>query len=87
MGKGQHRTIDFNWDGILVEEPDLDSLGDLFSEDEVKNAINLLPGHKAPWSGRVHERFFTSIVGILSVTMLCELSISSGIFMWPTSIG
>lgn len=47
MGKGQRRRTDFNWASLHFEELDLDSLDDLFTEDEVKNAINLLPGDKA----------------------------------------
>jgi hypothetical protein len=40
--------MDFNWAGLHFEEPDLASLDDLFTEDEVKNTINLLPDDKAP---------------------------------------
>jgi hypothetical protein len=48
MGRGQNRHKDFNWAGLNFEAPDLASLDDPFTEEEVKHAINLIPGDKAP---------------------------------------
>jgi hypothetical protein len=47
MGRGVARTIDFNWDTINFEEPNLEILGDPFSEEDVFMAIKLIPCDKA----------------------------------------
>jgi hypothetical protein len=48
MHKTDARGIDFNWDAIHFEEPNLTNLGGPFSEEEVRNAINQMPSDKAP---------------------------------------
>jgi hypothetical protein len=47
LKKGNVRTLDFNWDALHFSEPNLSSLGDPFSEEEVRKAINLMPSNKA----------------------------------------
>jgi hypothetical protein len=48
MKKGDPMALDLNWEAIHFEETNLDSLGDPFSEKEVRNAIHQLPCDKAP---------------------------------------
>jgi hypothetical protein len=48
MKRGAARTHDFNWEDINYELMDLHHLGDPFSEEEVKLAINHLPSDKNP---------------------------------------
>jgi hypothetical protein len=48
MGRGEARKCDFNWDGIVFENPSLQHLGEPFTEEEVLHAIKQLPGDKAP---------------------------------------
>jgi hypothetical protein len=48
MGPGNARSIDFNWDMLHFEEPNLASMGDPFTEDEVRKAINQMPSDKVP---------------------------------------
>ncbi|KAK1684747.1 hypothetical protein QYE76_045595 [Lolium multiflorum] len=40
IARGPSRLCDFNWDGLYFEDPDLQTLGDPFSEEEVKSAIS-----------------------------------------------
>jgi hypothetical protein len=44
MGRSATHT---RWDDLAFEKSGLESLGDPFSEDELKNAINLMPDVKA----------------------------------------
>jgi mannosylglycoprotein endo-beta-mannosidase len=48
MHKSDDREVDFNWDALHFEEQNLTNLGDPFSEEEVRNAINQMPCDKAP---------------------------------------
>jgi hypothetical protein len=48
MGRGGARTVDFNWEAIHFDNPNLEALGDPFTEEEVRNAINQMPNDKAP---------------------------------------
>jgi hypothetical protein len=48
LKKGPPRSLDFNWGAFHFTEPDLSSLGDSFSEEEVRKAINSMPNDKAP---------------------------------------
>jgi hypothetical protein len=47
IGRGDGRTRDLNWDELNFEEPDLSSLGDYFSEEEVKNMVSKCPTIKS----------------------------------------
>jgi hypothetical protein len=48
MRKGDARSVDFNWEGIHFDNPNLESMGDPFTEEEVSNAIKQIPSDKAP---------------------------------------
>jgi hypothetical protein len=48
MHRGRARTVDFNWESIHFESPNMDSLGVPFTEEEVRNAINQMTSDKAP---------------------------------------
>jgi hypothetical protein len=48
MGRGDTHTVDFNWDALHFDNPNLAPLGDPFSVEEVRNAINQIPSDKAP---------------------------------------
>jgi hypothetical protein len=58
MRKGNTRTIDFNWDALHFPEPDLTTLRDPFSEEEVRKAVNLMPSDKAPGPDGFTGAFF-----------------------------
>jgi mannosylglycoprotein endo-beta-mannosidase len=58
LRKGNARTLDFNWDALHFSEPDLTSLGDPFSEEEVHKAVNLMPSDKAPGTDGFTGAFF-----------------------------
>jgi hypothetical protein len=58
LSKGGPRTCDFNWDDLHFEDPGLQSLADPFSEEEVRNAINLMPSDKAPGPDGFTGAFF-----------------------------
>jgi hypothetical protein len=47
-GTRKTRSQDFNWEEINFVETDLHSLGEPFTEEEAKHAINLMPNDKAP---------------------------------------
>ncbi|KAK1644652.1 hypothetical protein QYE76_062457 [Lolium multiflorum] len=48
IDRGEPRKEDFNWEEVHFEESALEGLGDPFTEDEVKNAIDQMPIDKAP---------------------------------------
>jgi hypothetical protein len=48
MGRGDPSSHDFNWAELNFPSPDLHSLGEPFTEEEVKEAIKQMPGDKAP---------------------------------------
>jgi hypothetical protein len=47
MENGATRTHDFNWEELQFEMSDFQSLGDTFTEEEVKFAIHQMPSDKA----------------------------------------
>jgi hypothetical protein len=75
MGRGQHRNSDLNWAGLHFEEPDLSSLDAAFTEDEVKNAINLLPGDKAPGPDGFTGAFYKSCWDIISEDVMRAINL------------
>jgi hypothetical protein len=48
IARGPPRQCDFNWDVMHFQDLDLQTLGDPFSEEEVKSAIFTMPCDKAP---------------------------------------
>jgi mannosylglycoprotein endo-beta-mannosidase len=58
LGHGAIRRHDFNWEELHFEYPDLQVLGEPFSEDEVHTAIKQMPGEKAPGPDGFTGAFF-----------------------------
>jgi mannosylglycoprotein endo-beta-mannosidase len=65
IGHGPPRTSDFNWAGLHFTDPSLEHLGDPFTEEEVRNAINQMPGDKAPGPDGFTGAFFKRCWGII----------------------
>jgi hypothetical protein len=65
MGPGNARTIDFNWDMFHFDELNLASMGDAFTEDEVRKAINQMPSDKAPGPDGFTGLFFKRCWGTI----------------------
>ncbi|KAK1609661.1 hypothetical protein QYE76_033334 [Lolium multiflorum] len=63
-------NCDLNWDELLFEDPGLQSLGDPFSEEEVCNAINLMPSDKAPGPDGYTGAFFKKCWDIIKVAIM-----------------
>jgi hypothetical protein len=70
MGRGNARTLDFNWEALHFEEPNLASLGDPFSEEEVHIAIKLMPSDKAPGPDGYTGAFFKRCWDIIKVDVV-----------------
>jgi hypothetical protein len=70
IGRGGRRNCDLNWDELLFEDPGLQSLGDPFSEEEVRNAINLMPSDKAPGPDGYTGAFFKKCWDIIKVDVM-----------------
>jgi hypothetical protein len=70
LEKGDTRTLDFNWGELHFDMPDLHSLGDPFSEDEVKFAIHHMPSDKAPGPNGYTGAFFKSCWEIIKVDLM-----------------
>jgi hypothetical protein len=58
LKKGNARTLDFNWDALHFSDPNLNSLGEPFSEEEVEKALNLMPSDKGPGPDGFTGAFF-----------------------------
>jgi mannosylglycoprotein endo-beta-mannosidase len=65
MSKGDTSSVDFNWDAINLQESNLSTLGDAFSKDEVRNAINQMPSDKALGPDGFTGIFFKKCWGII----------------------
>jgi hypothetical protein len=65
MRKGDVRSVDFNWEGIHFNNPNLESMGDPFTEEEVSNAIKQMPSDKAPGPDGFMGIFFKRCWGII----------------------
>jgi hypothetical protein len=70
MGRGAPRSHDFNWEDLHFKNPDLHCLGEPFSEDEVKNAINQMPNDKAPCPDGFTGAFFKKCWEIIKVDIM-----------------
>jgi hypothetical protein len=63
MRKGGVRSVDFNWEGIHFNNPNLESMGDPFTEEEVSNAIKQMPSDKAPRPRWIYGDLFQKMLG------------------------
>ncbi|KAK1668555.1 hypothetical protein QYE76_056714 [Lolium multiflorum] len=70
IGRGGRRNCYLNWEELLFEDPGLQSLGDPFSEEEVRNAINLMPSDKAPGPNGYTGAFFKKCWDIIKVDVM-----------------
>jgi hypothetical protein len=59
-----------NWEALHFEEPELESLGDPFTKEEVRNAINQMPGDKAPGLDGFTGVFFKRCWDIIKVDVM-----------------
>jgi hypothetical protein len=75
MGTRVARTHDFNWEELNLPTVDLHSLGDPFTEEEVKNAIDQMPRDKAPSPDGYTGAFFKSCWGIIKEDLMCAILI------------
>lgn len=57
-------------DELLFEDPGLQSLGDPFSDEEVRNAINLMPSDKAPGPDGYTGAFFKKYWDIIKFDVM-----------------
>jgi hypothetical protein len=68
--RGDPSSHDFNWADLAFPPTDLHSLGDPFTEEEVKIAITHLPGDKAPGPDGFTGLFFKRCWEIIRVDVL-----------------
>ena len=59
------RHADFNWDLLGIRQHDLRALDDPFSEQEIKNAIDQMPGDKSPGPDGFTSAFLKACWGII----------------------
>jgi hypothetical protein len=89
IGPGHQRSRDFVWDGLLFEDPILDSLGQPFTEEEVKEAIAQMPVDKAPgpdgFTGAFFKRCWETIRADLMRGIHLFESLHSENFHWLNS--
>jgi hypothetical protein len=64
MGRANTSTIDFNWESLHFDEPNLSTLGALFTE-EVLRAITQMPSDKAPGPDGFTGAFFMKCWGTI----------------------
>jgi exonuclease III len=86
MGRANTCTIDFNWESIHFDEPNLLSLGAPFTEEEVLRAITRMPSDKAPGPDGFTGAFFKKCWGTIKNDIMRSLTVS-GTFMCMASIG
>ena len=70
MEKGEARSIDFNWEELDLETHNLACLGDPITEDEVRDAINQMPGDKAPGPDGFTAEFMRACWGTIRQDLL-----------------
>ena len=89
MGHGQARTRDFNWEGLTFVQQDLQSLGNPFTEEEVKNAIDQMPSDKAPGPDGFTGAFFKKCWGLIKVDVMRVINLFGNLhsenFHWLNS--
>jgi hypothetical protein len=68
--RGEPRSHDFNLDELHFEDPKLQSLGDPFTEEEVRNAINQMPEDKVPRLDGFMGAFFKKCWDIIKVDVM-----------------
>ncbi|WVZ50254.1 hypothetical protein U9M48_001528 [Paspalum notatum var. saurae] len=57
--------VDLMWDSIAIQQHDLSSLDEAFTDQEIKRSIDLLPGDKAPGPDGYTGAFFKSCWDII----------------------
>jgi hypothetical protein len=67
IGRGEERRMDLNWGDLHFDNSELAALGAAFTEEEVQNAINQLPGDKAPGPDGFTTAFFKKCWDIIKV--------------------
>jgi len=74
MACPHERTRDFNWDALQLQNPDLTSLDDPFSEQEIRHAIKQLPSDKAPGPDGFTGNFFKSCWHIIKQDVVAAVN-------------
>ena len=72
--RGPPHTIDFNWETIPVPQCDLSELDALFTEEEVKEAINKTASDKAPGPDGFTGAFFKSCWNIIKMDIMAMIN-------------
>ena len=70
LGGGQPRPMDLNWENLNLRVVDLTGIDDNITEDEVKAAIDLMPGDKAPGPDGFTGSFFKKCWHIIKVDVM-----------------
>ena len=70
LGGGQPRPMDLNWENLNLRVVDLTGIDDNITEDEVKAAIDLMPGDKAPGPDGFTGSFFKKCWQIIKVGVM-----------------
>jgi hypothetical protein len=70
MGRGEMRLVDFNWETLHFDNPNLESMDVPFSEEEVRVAINQMPNDKAPGPDGFTRIFFKNCWGIIKYDVM-----------------
>jgi hypothetical protein len=63
MQTGDVHSLDLSWDALHFEEPNVASMGEPFTEEEVRNAINQMPSDKVPGPDGFTGIFFQEVLG------------------------
>jgi hypothetical protein len=70
MGRGEMRSVDFNWETLHFDNPNLESMDVPFLEEEVCVAINQMPNDKAPGPDGFTGIFFKKCWGIVKYDVM-----------------
>ena len=74
MACPQERTRDFNWNVLQLQNPDLTSLDDPFTEQEILHAIKQLPSDKAPGPDGFTGLFFKTYWNIIKQDVVAAVN-------------